>query len=164
MPQVFDSADRLPHNVGLTSVNSHLQLRFRLSNLRNPECFGSNRHYEWVGLMIDLTDYCLSLYLIHSPFYSRMGFKSIRCVSPKQDYSGHIWLTRIGRYRPLIGKRLFSFLHMCRIILLSHQLHAPYVSCTKSNKKEPLVPLAHLLVASWPCHPDLLRWIEVSDT
>ena len=44
--QVFDSADRLPLNAGLISVTLHLQLRRRVSNLRNPECSGSNRHFQ----------------------------------------------------------------------------------------------------------------------
>ena len=45
LPQVFDAADRLPLDAGLISVTLHLQLRCRVSNLRNSECFGSNRHY-----------------------------------------------------------------------------------------------------------------------
>ena len=45
LPQVFDAADRLPLDTGLISVTLHLQLRCRVSNLRNSECFGSNRHY-----------------------------------------------------------------------------------------------------------------------
>ena len=72
LPQVFDSADRLPLNVGLISVNSHLQLRFRVSNLRNPERFGSNWHYQWVGpvsfmIWSDRPQRQLLLHLIHSP-------------------------------------------------------------------------------------------------
>ena len=98
-----------PIALGLTSVISHLQLRCRISNLRNPERFGSNRHYQWVGLVAskiwsDRPDRELILYLTHSSSYSRMGFKSIRCVSWKQGYSGHIWLSWIGRYRLLSGK------------------------------------------------------------
>ena len=30
----------------------------------------------------------------------------------------------------------------------THQLHVPYVSCTSTSRKEPLVPLAHLPAAS----------------
>ena len=46
LPQVFDSADRLPLNAGLISASLHLKLRCRVSNLRNPEYLGSNRHYQ----------------------------------------------------------------------------------------------------------------------